>query len=196
MYQFRLFLVLSATAASLFVQNAAADTTSLGVVKVTSDPAGAAVSVDGRASGAAPVFLELSPGAHAITVFLDGFAPKQKKVTVAAGRLSVMRFTFDKSLPKNAIRVHELAEGGKDAGPGSVTVITDPPGLTVRMDNRTVPKTTPVAFDIHSGVYRLRIQQDGNVVMEKTVVVQAGRTIELEYTFRKRRTIDEMDPWQ
>lgn len=194
-HQFRPFLFLWVVTACLFVRPAAADT-SMGVLKILSDPPGAGISIDGRTKGTAPALVELAPGIHVVTAFLDGFPPKKKKVTVAAGRLSVAHFTFDKAIPKNAIRVHELEEGGADSGPGSVTVITDPPGLTVLMDNRTVPKVTPVAFDIHSGVYRMRIKQDGNVVLEKTVVVEAGRTVELEYSFRKRRTIDEMDPWQ
>jgi hypothetical protein len=195
MKHFHQFLVLSVLFTCFFGGNAAGETT-MGVVKVISDPEGATVSVDGHANGPTPALLELAAGVHIVTVYMDGFPPKKKKVSIAAGRLSITRFNFDKSVPRSAIRVHELEEGGADAGPGTVTVVTDPPGLSVLMNNQTVPKTTPVSFDIHSGVYRLRIKQNGNVVLEKTVVVQAGKTLDLDYAFRKRRTIDEMDPWK
>ena len=166
-----------------------------GVVKFVSDPDGATVSVDGRVRGVTPLLLELSPGPHKIIVALAGFPPKKERVTILSGRVSVSRYVFDSKLPKTGIRIHEFRRGGLDSGPGSVTIVTDPPGLTVQMNRTTVTKSTPVSFDIHSGIYKLRIKQDGSVLLEKTVVVQPGRSLELEYTVRKRRTIDETDPW-
>ena len=167
-----------------------------GVVKFVSDPDGATVSVDGRVRGVTPLLLELPAGPHKILVAIPGFPPKKERLTIVAGRVSVSRYVFDAKMPKSGVRVHEFHRGGLDSGPGSVTVVTDPPGLTVQMNRITVSKSTPVSFDIHSGIYKLRIRQHGTVVLEKIVVVQPGRSLELEYAVRRRRTIDETDPWQ
>ena len=178
-----------------FASAAVADET-VGVVKFVSEPEGATVSVDGRIRGVTPLLLELAAGPHAVLLSMNGYPPKKKHLTVLSGRISVSRFVFDDTLPKNTIRVHDMKAGGLDSGPGTVAIITDPPGLTVRMNKQTVSRVTPVSFDIHSGIYKLQIMQRDTVLLEKTVVVYAGRSLELEYSVRKRRTIDETDPWQ
>ena len=195
MHSFRPLLFLSSLTICLLARPAASEP-AVGIVKIISEPEGATIYVDGHIGGVAPTLLELSPGIHVIAVFSDGYAPKKKKVTVSSGRVSISRFIFTKKTGKKYIHVRELQEGGSDSGTGTVTVVTDPPGLTVLMDSQSVPKATPVAFDIHSGVYKLSIKQHGAVVLEKTIVVQPGRYLDLDYTFRKRRTIDEMDPWK
>ena len=76
------------------------------------------------------------------------------------------------------IRVHETGDNEADAGPGTVVVVTSPPGLTVFMNEFIVPQATPVAFDVKAGVYELAIQQDGETVYRKTVYVQAGTLLD------------------
>ena len=167
-----------------------------GVVKVVTDPPGATVYVNGTVFGPTPVLVELRPGDHTIVISMDGYPPRIQKLNVVSGRVITTKIVFSTKGNVQGIRVHELQKGGVDAGPGTVTVITEPPGLTVVIDGKTVSKKTPVAFDIHSGVYRLRIEQDGVVVAEKTVFVRAGRTAELEFAIKRRRNIDDKDPWR
>ena len=167
-----------------------------GIVKVVSKPEGASVYLNGRIYGPTPVLLELKPGVHSLVVSMDGYPPKVRKIQVQAGRVVTDVVELNGDIEKNEIRIHDLKKGGKDAGPGTVTVTTEPPGLTVEINNMVVKKKTPVAFDIHSGIYRLRIRQDGQVVVEKTLFVRAGRTTDLDFTVKKRRSIDDKDPWQ
>ena len=167
-----------------------------GIVKVVSQPEGASVYLNGRVFGPTPVLVELAKGTHSLVISLDGYPPKKRDVTIKEGRVIQTKVVFTSEVPKNGIRVHELQKGGKDAGPGTVLVTTEPAGLVVIIDGKVVSKRTPVAFDIHSGVYRLKIKQDGDVVLEKTVFVRAGRTSEYEFAVKKRRSIDDKDPWR
>lgn len=49
-------------------------------------PTGAAVTVDGKAHGQAPVSVELSPGAHQVDLVLPGYETTRREVTVAADK--------------------------------------------------------------------------------------------------------------
>src|SRR5207247_1393022 len=52
---------------------------------VQSDPAGASVTVDGRAAGETPLSLDLSPGAHEVAFVASGHAATHKKVVLEPG---------------------------------------------------------------------------------------------------------------
>ncbi len=171
-----------------------AETTS-GVVKVVTRPAGAAVAVAGKSYSPTPVLIELPVGKHKLVVTRAGYAPANKSVIVKKGM--VVRADVELgATPGDDIRVHQTAEGGADAGPGTVTIATNPPGLRVFMGDLFVPQPTPVVFDIRAGIYELAIEQKGEVVFRKTVFVRTGRTLELDLTIRRRRRIDDTDPWQ
>lgn len=166
-----------------------------GAVKVTSTPAGAHVYTGGKSYGPTPVFVELETGFHTLVITRDGFAPVTRNVTVRKDRLERLEVKLAVQ-PGDAIRVHEMDSGGKDEGPGTVTLVTHPPGLTVYMNDLLVPQTTPVVFDIHSGIYELRLESGGQSVYRKTVFVRAGRLLELELTVKRSRRIDDSDPWE
>ena len=167
-----------------------------GIVKVITEPEGATVYLNGRIYGPTPVLIELATGVHSLVISLDGYPPKVQKITVHPDRVVSSTIVLKEPMKRDMIRVHELGKGGADAGPGTVTVVTEPPGLTVLVDDKVVRKKTPVAFDIHSGIYRLKIKQNDQVVVEKTLFVRAGRTAELDFTIKKRRSIDDKDPWR
>ena len=59
-----------------------------GVISVATDPAGAVVSVDGKAAGQSPLKIELAPGAHKIHLWQKGREPLTREVTVVSGRTS------------------------------------------------------------------------------------------------------------
>jgi hypothetical protein len=52
---------------------------------VQSEPAGASVTVDGRAAGEAPVSVDVSPGSHEVALTAIGYAPVKRKINVDAG---------------------------------------------------------------------------------------------------------------
>jgi hypothetical protein len=52
---------------------------------IHSEPAGASVTVDGRAAGETPISVELSPGAHELALMAAGHAGARKKITLESG---------------------------------------------------------------------------------------------------------------
>ncbi len=165
-----------------------------GVAKISSNPPGASVYIGGREYGPTPVFVELAPGRHKMMVSLDGYAPKTRLLSVLAGKVSYAKVKF--KAHGSVIRVHDTRKNGSDAGPGTVNIATDPPGLSVFMNNEPVPKVTPVSFDIMAGAYDMRIDKRGQTLLRKTVFVRAGRTLDLDFQISHRRRIDEEDPWK
>jgi hypothetical protein len=175
----------------------------MGGVKITSRPAGATVIVDGAHFGKTPLLAELPVGVRKIEIQRKGYKTVTRKVKVAADKiarvdvkLAVLKKKQTKAPKSSDVRVHDTSHGGQDSGPGTVTVVTSPPGLTIFIDDYYIPQPTPVAFDVKAGIYDLVIEQKGEVVFRKTIYVQAGRTLDLDLVIRKTRKIDYSDPWK
>ena len=180
---------------SLRAATANAEPSDVGVVKVSTEPAGAMVYTGSVTYGPTPVLFELAPGKHTLIVTRDGYAPATQEVSVRKDRITRTKVRLVVQ-PGKGIRVHETRDGGRDAGPGTVSVATEPPGLTVFMNDVLIPLATPVVFDLKAGVYKLRLEKDGKVMYRKTVFVRAGEITELDLELALRRRIDESDPWQ
>jgi len=189
-------LACAAAAGALVLLHAApatAEPNDAGVVKVATDPAGAMVYVGGATYGPTPVLFELPPGKHKLIVTRDGCLPVTQEVEVRKDRITRIKVRLVVP-PGGKIRVHDTK--GDDAGPGTVTVATEPPGLTVFMGDVQVPLPTPVVFDLKAGSYEMRLEKDGKVLCRKTVFVRAGELTEIDLDLALRRRIDESDPWQ
>ncbi len=62
---------------------------------VVSEPAGGAISLDGKPSGTSPAHLEhLSAGKHLVSLRLEGFGETQREVSLTAGSKAVVRFVL------------------------------------------------------------------------------------------------------
>ncbi len=168
---------------------------STGIVKVVSRPSGASVSVGGKYYSPTPVLIELPAGRHDLVVTRSGHVPVTASVIIKKNAV-VHKVIKLGVTPGKKIRVHRTKKGQLDAGPGTVTIVTSPPGLTVFMSDLVVPQPTPVAFDMRAGIYELTLEQDGEIVYRKTVFVHVGRTMELDIVVRRRRRIDDSDPWK
>jgi TonB family protein len=67
----------------------------MGVVSVSSSPAGAAVSLDGRSVGTTPTRLDVSAGRHVLRVEQQGYAPQTREIDVVAGRSDAIDLTLE-----------------------------------------------------------------------------------------------------
>ena len=166
-----------------------------GIVKVVTKPKGAMVKVGGKTYGPTPVLIELSVGKHQLIIYRDGYPPEKRKVFVEKNKLKRTDVALT-PLAKNTIRVHRTEAGAEDAGPATVALSTSPPGLTVLMSGLLVPQPTPVIFDIRAGIYELTLELRGQVVYRKTVFARAGKTLRLDIAVKRRRRIDDSDPWK
>ncbi|MHB1318099.1 MAG: PEGA domain-containing protein, partial [Anaerolineae bacterium] len=69
----------------------AAPTACNGRLDVQAIPVGAAISIDGRAVGQAPLLLPVSPGSHIVDLQADGYATYRLTVEVVCGKVEVLQ---------------------------------------------------------------------------------------------------------
>ncbi|HEY3356029.1 MAG TPA: PEGA domain-containing protein [Polyangia bacterium] len=155
-----------------------------GSVDVRSDPAGAAIAVDGTARGVAPNLVATGPGKHIVTLTLEGYIPERHEIVVARGRTKL--YVRLSRAGAGGISVRDEVDGKPRDGLGLVVVVTEPPGLTVLMNDQKVARPTPVAFDIAPGTYTTVLQHRGAEVLTTRTTVQAGWKVELRRTLTKQ----------
>ena len=87
---------------------APAEGKAVGTLDVWSEPAGAAVYVDGKFSGHAPVKLELAAGEHRVKVAKIGYLDKARLVRIRPGEPTAVNI----SLTATSVTAVEAAKGG------------------------------------------------------------------------------------
>jgi serine/threonine protein kinase len=96
--------------------------------EIFSDPAAAAVTVDGRPIGTTPIEkLTLGPGLHAIRMEREGFLPTVKDVEARPGVKLVVRARLEPA-PVNPPPDPEAGGGGRPRGPRRQREAASPPG--------------------------------------------------------------------
>jgi hypothetical protein len=133
-----------------------------GGLTVTSEPAGAAVSVDGAAHGTTPVTLKLSAGPHEVAVG-EGSARWTQTLTVKGGA--------DASVHIVQTGTAAAALGVPDLG--TLEITTEPPGLAVSVDG-TPRGASPVSVtDLSPGTHEVAVTRGASLV-RRIVAVEAG----------------------
>lgn len=127
-----------------------------GTAVLTSEPAGADVVIDGKASGTTPLTLNLSPGQHELEFRLKSSTRKQT-ITVAKGQETTVEIDWD-SKPLGSLKV--------DARPTPARVLVD------GKDRGAAPVTLT---DLTVGTHTVQIETvEGSV--RRTVKIAEGRT--------------------
>ena len=78
-----------APAASGVAASSAQSNPTNALLEITSNPAGAEISVDGNFVGDTPSELAVPAGLHTITISKHGFKPWERKITVSSGKVTV-----------------------------------------------------------------------------------------------------------
>ncbi|HJJ48885.1 MAG TPA: PEGA domain-containing protein [Methanocorpusculum sp.] len=147
-------------------------------VQITSEPAGALVSIDGEPAGVTPLSVEkLTLGQHVIEVSLDGYEKKTDFISVVNQQGISRSYVLTPTL-------------------GSISVITEPEGLEVFLDG-VLAGTAPLTIEnlvpdkytvsVNSAQYSdnptlnaiLAKVSGTSGIYEKTVLVEAGKTTEV-----------------
>jgi PEGA domain len=68
-------------------------------VQLSSDPAGAEITIDGSYVGNTPSLIKLRPGTHSITMTMPGYAPWVRSIETAAGESRNLSAALDKTSP-------------------------------------------------------------------------------------------------
>ncbi|WP_406828962.1 SUMF1/EgtB/PvdO family nonheme iron enzyme [Microbulbifer sp. ARAS458-1] len=140
-------------------------------VHITSNPAGATVSVEGKILGTTPLTAELVQGDRLVDISLPQHKTVQVPVPVTAGVDQTLQ-TVDLS-----------------AADGTLRVVSTPPGASITV-NGEYRGQTPMDLDLASNSrHQLRFFLDGYSTVERAVDVRAGdlrdMTVELVPVFGK-----------
>ncbi len=68
-------------------------------VQLSSDPAGAEITIDGNYVGNTPSLIKLRPGTHSIKMTMPGYAPWERSIETAAGESRNFAATLEKTTP-------------------------------------------------------------------------------------------------
>jgi eukaryotic-like serine/threonine-protein kinase len=107
-------------------------------INVTSEPAGAEISIDGNFLGKSPLQLELPARAHELTAHLDGWPNEQQKIDVDLQHDNAAHFVFAN---------------------GSVKITSAPGGATVMANGKELGQTPLVIEEVKPGdvTYELKL---------------------------------------
>lgn len=138
-----------------------------GWITVFSSPGNVSVTLDGNYVGKTPVnsslnLEEISPGEHTIVLVLPGYRPYSMKTTVSPNLVSIVNATL-------------VPVSGPEAR-GSLTVVSDPAGATVFVDNQSLGVSPLTAGDIAVGNHKITLQMDGYEEYSVSILVAADAT--------------------
>jgi TonB family protein len=137
-----------------------------GMIRVVSQPGGAAVSVNGEARGETPLDLrDLPLGSHEVRVELKGYEPKTQTVVLTSelpAAEAVIPLT--RSAPATAL----------------ADVLSTPFGAAVSIDGARVGATPLTDLKLRVGSRRVEMTKDGYEPWAGTLTVQAGKRGKLD----------------
>jgi TonB family protein len=129
--------------------------------RVETEPAGARVWVDEAEVGVAPIALAVAGGRHKVRVAVDGYAPAELSLDIAAGTAPPpLRFSLE---PVMAL----------------LTVTSTPAGATVRVDGKTIGTAPIDSAVVPPGRHDLRVEKRGYAPSVRRIDAVAGETIDV-----------------
>jgi hypothetical protein len=146
-----------------------------GVVEVTSDPAGAAILLDGhrREERTPAVITGLPLGHYAVTIAADGFAPFRAEIDLTEGA------------PRS--RVEAALERPSATALGAARIESTPTGARVLLDGSDTGQVTPATISgIEPGVqHAIALSLDGWVTASETWTAQPGEVANLRIALER-----------
>jgi PEGA domain-containing protein len=133
---------------------------------VETQPPGAELLIDTVPRGTAPLTVAIEPGSHLVTVRQSGFE-RQVRVTVAAG--AQMSQYFD------------LTSSVRATSSGRLSILTDPPGARVTVDDRLRGVSPLTIDDLAEGKHTITVTSDTGSA-RRTVAVNAAVAKEVVFS--------------
>jgi hypothetical protein len=155
-------------------------------VSVTSDPAGAAIWMDGKDTGrVTPAQISVDkPGNHSFTFKKQGYLDESSNANLQVGQ------TFHLSPSLKALgntddikiggKFKKLFGGSDTAGMGAVSVKTSPKGAQVAINNRVLDKNSPVELYLDPGNYVLDITLSGFKSIHRVITVEKNGKVAID----------------
>jgi len=135
-----------------------------GSIKVTSNPSGAAIGLDGQWSGmmdkTPDTIPDVAAGTHTVALKLEGYPDWSTSVRVEAGRTANVHHDFPAPPPTT----------------GSIKVTSSPSSASVYLDGTYKGTTTLTINGVSSGKHTIRVSREGCEDRSTSVQVTAGDT--------------------
>jgi len=135
-----------------------------GTLRVSTNPTGAAVYIDGSRIGEAPVKVNLASGNHTIGVQRTGYQDISENIRINSNQ--------------NVTRSYSLRRIGYE-----LRIDSNPSDAEVFINQRSMGRS-PITESLNRGLYRIRIEKDGYAVLEDE--------INLSSDMNKEYTLEEM----
>ncbi len=157
-----------------------------GTLELHTTPEGAAVAIDGRASGATPLVVDLPVGRHEVALTRPGTAEQRFAVRVDAGhRTNETRALIATAGASPTSPVPSLSPAQAPPTPapdGALIVYTRPPGSTIYVDDEPLGRTDPmtgrfVKTGLPAGAHAVRVTAPGHDDASTTVVVSGAAPV-------------------
>lgn len=126
-------------------------------VELTSTPAGADVSVDGKGVGKTPWKGGLTPGRHELVITLEGHEAERESVSLSPGRPWKKAYSLR-------------------GAPVAMRVESTPVGASVKVDGRKVG-VTPWKGTVPARALKLELEKDGFDAVKREVTPAAGKEL-------------------
>ena len=155
-------------------------------VSANSDPAGAAVWIDGKNTGrVTPAQISVDKaGNHTFVFKKQGYLDETTTANLQIGQTSHLSATLRALGNTDDIKIgHKFGKlfGGSDtAGMGTVSVKTQPKGAQIAINNRLLDKMSPVEFYLNPGNYEVDITLSGFKSVHKVITVDKNGKVAIE----------------
>ncbi len=155
-------------------------------VAITSDPAGAAVWMDGHDTGKiTPTQIPVDKaGTHAFVFKKQGYLDESASANVQIGQTlqltPALRPLGNTDEIKIGGKFKKVFGGSETAGMGTVSIKTQPKGAQVAVNSHVLDKASPVVFYLNPGNYIVDITMSGFKDLHKVITVEKNGKIVIE----------------
>jgi hypothetical protein len=141
-------------------------------LSIGTTPDGASVTFDTSSCGFTPVTVDnVTPGQHTVVLKKKGYYSKKLTITVTSDSVQALNVSLIK--------------------PGSVVVITDPPGARVFLENASIGVAPVETAKLKPGEYGLRVEKTHYVPVEQRIKITDGSYDTLRVTLSFERAYSD-----
>jgi len=155
-------------------------------VSVTSDPAGAAIWMDGKDTGrVTPAQISVDkPGNHNFAFKKQGYLDETSSANLQVGQTFHLSPNLKALGNTDDIRIggkfKKIFGGSDTAGMGAVSIKTSPKGAQVAINNRILDKNSPVELYLDPGNYVLDITLSGFKSIHRVITVEKNGKVAID----------------